>query len=133
MTFTDLFSDYWWLIFPIFGMAMAFRGSMASERRTQRTIDLIKSYVDQGKEPPPELLRLASKEEDGDDWGLTPGRGGGNSRAWTFFTFLAIAVGFGTGYWWVRGEDYAFAFLIVTVTMSVLALGALLILIFGRR
>lgn len=133
MTFADFFSDFWWLMFPIFGMVMAVQGSMASDRRTQRTIDLIKSYVDQGKEPPAELLKLAAKEEDGDDWGFGPGRGSGNSRAWTFFTFLALAGGFGTGYWWVRGEDYAFAFLIVTVTMGILALGALLILLFGRR
>ncbi|MBL8531161.1 MAG: hypothetical protein JNK94_05450 [Hyphomonadaceae bacterium] len=133
MNFEDLFRQFWWLIFPVFGMVMAVLGTISSDRRTRRTIDLIKSYVDQGKEPPPELLQLALKEEDGDDWGMGAGRGTGNSRAWTFVILLAIAAGFGTGYWWARGEDYAFAFLIVTVTMSVLAVGALMILLFGRK
>jgi len=133
VTFAEFFARYWWLMFPIFGMFMAFYGTISSERRTRATMDLIKSYVEQGKEPPPELLKLATKVEDGDDWGFGPAPNTGNSRAWTFVTFAALAVGFGAGYWWVRAEDYAFAFLIVAVTMGVLAVGSLLILLFGRR
>lgn len=133
MTFPEFFAAYWWLMFPVFGMVMAFHGTLSSERRTRDTIKLIRSYVDQGKEPPPELLKLAAKQEDGDDWGYGPSPNTGNSRAWTFVIFAALAAGFGTGWWWSRGEDYAFAFLIITVTMSVLALGSALILIFGRK
>ncbi len=131
MTFADFFSAYWWLIFPIFGMAMAFQGAGQSEKRQRRTLDLIRSYVEQGKEPPAELLKLAQKSDD-DDWGMG-GRGDKNSRAWTFVVFAALSAGFATGYWFVRAEDFAFAFLIVSVTMGVLALGALGILIFGRK
>ena len=137
MTFAEFFAAYWWLMFPIFGMVMALQGMNQSEKRQRRTLDLIRSYVEQGKEPPAELLKLAQKTE-ADDWGMDMGMGpsgssGGNSRAWTFVTFAALAAGFGTGYWFVRGEDYAFAFLIVAVTMGVLALGALGILIFGAK
>ncbi|MCR6643985.1 MAG: hypothetical protein NVV62_05405 [Terricaulis sp.] len=133
MTFAEFFYSFWWLIFPIFGMAMAFQGAGQSEKRQRRTLDLIRSYVEQGKEPPPELLKLAQKSDD--DWGMggVGGGGGQNSSAWTFVVFAALAAGFGTGYWFVRAEDFAFAFLIVAVTMGVLALGALGILIFGRK
>ena len=114
MTLAD-FHQYWWLIFPVFGMGMGFYGMVASDRRTRHTLDLIRTYVEQGKEPPPELLKLASDQE------------------WNLFTFAALAAGFGVGYWWVRGEDYAFAFLIVAVTMAVLALGGLVVLLLGRK
>lgn len=136
MTFAEFFAGYWWLMFPVFGMVMAFRGMGESEKRSRRTIDLIRSYVEQGKEPPPELLKLAQKTDD--DWSFGDGGGAGsssgkNSHAWTFVTFAALSAGFGTGYWFVRAEEYAFAFLIVAVTMGVLALGALGILVFGRK
>ncbi len=136
MTFADFFAAYWWLMFPLFGMAIAFRGMGESEKRTRRTLDLIRAYVEQGKEPPPELLKLAQKSDDDWDMGFGPTSGGnasGTSRAWTFVTFAALSAGFATGYYFVRGEDYAFAFLIVAVTMGVLALGALGILIFSRK
>lgn len=138
MNFAEFFAAYWWLMFPIFGMVMAFQGMNQSEKRTRRTLDLIRSYVEQGKEPPPELLKLAQKTDEdwdmgfGDESGRTSS-GSKNSGAWTFVIFAALAAGFGTGYWWIRAEDYAFPFLIVAVTMGVLALGALIILIFGRK
>lgn len=133
MTFADFFAAYWWLIFPIFGMFMALQGMNQDEKRARRTLDVIRSYVEQGKEPPAELLKLAEKTNSDWDMGMGGGSSSGNSRAWTFVTFAALSVGFGTGYWFVRGEDFAFAFLIVAVTMGVLALGALGILIFGRK
>ena len=132
MSFGEIFYSFWWLMFPIFGMAMGMIGMFQHERRSRDVIQLIKSYVDQGKEPPAELLKLASQASDSDDWGVSsPGRK--NNSAWTFVVFAALAAGFGVGWWISRAEDYAFAFLIVTVTMSVLALGSLLILIFGRK
>jgi hypothetical protein len=131
MSFAHLFASYWWLIFPIFGMAMGFWGMASGERRNARVFDLIKSYVDQGKEPPPELLKLASQESDYSGYNTPEGRRQGN--LWTFVTFAAIAAGFSVGWWFVRGEDFAFAFLIIAVTMGVLALGALLILLRPRK
>lgn len=135
MTFEELFRDFWWLIFPVFGMFMMLWSMFSSERRTRSTLDLIKSYIDQGKDPPPELLKLATDQEaTTSNMGFaSQQQNPGASRLWTFFTFAALTAGFGTGYWWVQGQDYAFAFLIVAVTMGVLALGALVILIFGRK
>jgi hypothetical protein len=130
MTFEELFRGYWWLIFPIFGMIWGFYGMVAGERRTNNVLDLMKSYIDQGKDPPPELMALASQQlrESADNTGE-----GKNSSAWNFVLFAALSTGFGVGYYMVRAEDYAFAFLIVTVIMGILALGSLGILIFGRK
>jgi hypothetical protein len=130
MTFAEFFHGYWWLIFPIFGMAMGFMGMVSSERRNQRVLDLIKSYVEQGKEPPAELLKLATLDEE--SHARTP-EGRRHSNGWSFVTFAAIAAGFGVGWWFVRGEDFAFAFMIVAVTMGVLAFGALFMLLIGRK
>lgn len=129
MSFEPLFRDFWWLIFPVFGLVMAAWGMASSERRGKRVMDLIKSYVDQGKDPPAELLRLAAEDADYSGGAAQTRQ---HSKAWTFITFAAMAAGFTAGWWWVRGEDYAFPFLIVAVVMGVLAAGALFILIFSR-
>jgi hypothetical protein len=131
MTFAQFFHDFWWLMFPLFGMLMAVMGMFQDDRRSQKTMDLIKSYVDQGKDPPPELLKLASQDADSAAW--RGSRDGSNSRAWSFIVFAALAAGLGTGYYFVRAEDWAFAFLIGAVATGVMAAGALFLLFFGNR
>ncbi len=130
MTFWEFFDDYWWLMFPVFGLVMAFWGMASSERRSKQVMDLIKSYVDQGKDPPAELLKLAA--EDADYSAQTP-QTHQQSKGWTFVVFAALAAGFAAGWWFVRGEDYAFALLIAAVTTGVLAVGALFIFLLGRN
>jgi hypothetical protein len=130
MTIADFLHQYWWLIFPIFGMYMAVQGTGSQERRTRDVIALIKTYTDQGKEPPPELLRSVSKSlEDGAD----AAGDGKNGTAWSFVIFAALAAGFGAGWYLNRSEGYEWAFLIVSITMAVMAVGALFILLFGRK
>jgi hypothetical protein len=131
MTMADFFSHYWWLMFPIFGMGMGVLGMLSSERRANAALKAIKAYVDQGKEPPPELLKLAASG--GDTSGAQTPSSQQQSSGWTFIVFAAMAAGFGTGYYLVRAEDFAFAFLIVAIVMGVMALGALVMLLIGRR
>lgn len=129
MNFEELFRDFWWLIFPVFGMAMAFTGMFQSDRRANDVLNLIRSYTDQGKEPPPELVKLAAQS-------LEPSEEGGRSRRgpdpWSFIVFTALAAAAGTGYYYVRGEDFAFAFLIATVFFAIMGAGALAILLLNR-
>lgn len=131
MTFEEFFRDYWWLIFPLFGMLLAVWGMIQSDRRTRNMLDVIKSYADQGKDPPPELLRLASQTLD--EGGASTPASRQNSTAWSFIVFLAIAAGFGVSWYMVRAESWAFAFALVAVMMGVMAVGALLLLLFGRK
>ncbi len=130
-----LFRDFWWLIFPIFGMAMSVWGMSHSERRSRNVIDLIKTYTDQGKEPPADLLRLAAKSLESDEDGSpsTP-QSSRHASAWSFFLFAGLAAGFATGYAFASPtEDWAWVFLAVAVTMAVMAAGALVMLVLGAK
>jgi hypothetical protein len=130
----DLFRDYWWLIFPIFGMYMAVRGMSHSERNTRNVIDLIKTYTDQGKEPPAELLQLAARGLQDDDNAPETPQSRRRGWIWTFFLFAGLAAGFATGYAFASpAEDWAWLFLAVAVAMAVMALGALAMLMFGGK
>ncbi|MGH6949875.1 MAG: hypothetical protein ACREH4_03325 [Vitreimonas sp.] len=131
MTAEELFRDFWWLMFPLFGLVMAAWGMASSEGRSKRVMDLIQSYVDQGKDPPAELLKLAADDVQYSNPNAPQTRQ--HSNAWSFVVFAALAAGFTTGWWLVREQDYAFAFLIVAVVMGVLAVGALFILLLGRK
>ena len=130
MEFEVLFRQFWWLIFPIFGMFMAIWGMIANERRAREAMGVIKSYVDQGKDPPQELVDLAAG---GDDYRHSSRHSRGQNGAWSFVTFAALATGFGAGYYVVRDQEYAFAFLIVALIMGVMALGALMMLLFAPK
>lgn len=128
MSFIEFFASYWWLMFPVFGMIMAVMGMFQSEQRNTKTMDLIKSYVDQGKDPPPELLKLAAQDTES-----RPSQTAGENRAWSLIVFTALAAGLGTGYYFVQAQDWAFAFLIGAVIMGVMAVGALLLLLLARK
>ena len=52
-----LFSRFWWLIFPLFWMVMALAWAWSRHSRANRALDIIKTYADQGKDPPPELVK----------------------------------------------------------------------------
>jgi hypothetical protein len=131
MTFEETFRDFWWLMFPIFGMCLAVWGMIHTDRHSDNVLRLIKSYTDQGKEPPPELIRLATQDANYTVTVQPPRQQ--NPRAWTAIVFVGVAAGFGTGWYMVRNDDIAFAFAIVAVTMAVMAVGALLLLLFGRK
>jgi hypothetical protein len=128
MTFAEFFSDFWWLMFPLFGMVMAVMGMFQDDARSAKAMNLIRTYVNQGKDPPAELLRLVAQDAES-------ARGGNsqNNRAWSFIVFAALAAGLGVGYFFVRAEDWAFAFLIGAVATGVMALGALVLLFVGNR
>ena len=129
----ELFHQYWWLIFPIFGMAMGFWGMVSDERRTRSMLDVLREYAQQGKDPPAELLRIAERRVD--EWGFEspPREKSRAERSSSFVTFLALGAGFGVAYYFNQGEDWSWAFLAVAVAMGVMALGALVQLIFARK
>jgi hypothetical protein len=127
VSFAEFFHAYWWLMFPVFGMFLVLMGVFQEDQRARKAMDLIKSYVDQGKEPPAELLKLAMQ-----DMEASAEKQSGD-RAWSFIVFAALSAGLGVGYYFVRAEDWAFAFLIGAVATGVMAVGALFLLIFGRK
>ncbi len=57
MNAAEFFAGFWWLIFPIMGFMFAGFGMWMQHNRSQRALDILKTYADQGKDPPPEVLR----------------------------------------------------------------------------
>jgi hypothetical protein len=88
-----LFNRYWWLIFPLFAMAIGLIHVVLHHNRANRALDILKSYADQGKDPPPELMKSLQNPggwSDRNGWRCSPER-----RLQRGFLFLALAIGFG--------------------------------------
>lgn len=106
-------------------------------QRAQHGLEMIKSYVDQGKEPPPQLLEALQQpgpDRFAERWGRQP------DRLWIpFFLFSGLSAGFvvmaifGTD----QREAANFAertpFIFVSLTMAGLALGFLASLVAAKR
>ena len=97
--FYSLFSRFWWLIFPLFWMGAMVMAQWSRHNRANRALDIIKSYADQGKDPPPDLLK--SMQGGGGDycgwdsdwrgrWRYSPQR-----LLQRTFLFTALAIAFG--------------------------------------
>lgn len=130
----DLFRSYWWLLFPVGYFIYAGFQSWLGYRANRDTLDLIKRYADQGKDPPPELLAKLNKQEDIEAaiWGASTStsdrpRSGRRRREGHWYSvvlFGVMAAGFGYAAWsnlYEAGE----AFIIVTFVMSALCLASL--------
>lgn len=130
MGFEELLVRFWWLIFPLFGFLWAFVELAQSGRRSKRAMDLIQTYVEQGKEPPSELLDIAAGGEYGGVY--TPSqRHQGYSTIVVIFT--AIAVGFGLSSQLFGNDKVQVVFFILTSVFGVLAFGFFLMAMFGPR
>ena len=142
----DLFRSYWWLLFPAgFFIASAFDQVMRYFRHRD-TLDLIKSYTDQGKEPPAALVeRVAGKlqadevaDDNEDGWDDRAERRRyrrlrRRERGWyqvVLFGVLAAGFGFASA-----SDLYSAhgAFLIVTFVMAALCLASLVTVLTSRR
>ena len=51
------FSSYWWLLFPIGFFVFGAWDRWLAYKRSRDHLDLLRHYAQQGKEPPPELVR----------------------------------------------------------------------------
>ncbi len=98
MTFPEFFADYWWLMFPIGGMLMGVIGMITHYNHRNETLKILKSYVDQGKEPPAALLDAMRSDEDREYYygrRRRYRRGYGWGGFGSFVPFAALSVGFG--------------------------------------
>jgi hypothetical protein len=118
----ELFERFWWLLFPVMGMIYGLIIQLQKGRSQARALDVLKTYAEQGKDPPPEVLKALSQTD------LPAGAeayagGPATSAWWTFFVFLALTAGFGFGYSQIGGSGQ-WAFALVAIVMGVLALGS---------
>ena len=102
MNVQALFFSFWWLIFPVGGMLMGLFAMIGHYSHRKDTLRILKSYADQGKDPPAALLEaLKSDEERAMDYGYYGRRryrryrGYGWGGFGGFVPFAALAAGFG--------------------------------------
>ena len=135
------FFSFWWLIFPIMGFMFGAFGMWMNYKRHKDTLELMKAYVAQGKDPA-EIAKLmgavgATPQPPYYGGGYGPGAGGGAGagpwgrwgpyREWRrFIIFLCLAVGFGLSSRFSDMPGTEHAFTLVAIIMGVLAAGTLL-------
>jgi hypothetical protein len=134
-----LFSHFWWLIFPLFWMVIRMTGLWSRHSRANRALDIVKSYADQGKEPPAELLKGLQQESGpcGYGWGgrrwRTP-----EERLGRAFLFAALACAFGFMAFWPQENGnwhphHVFGLVFVTAILAACAISNLLSYVFQPR
>jgi len=110
-SFYDLFSSYWWLLFPLGFFVAAGWSSYMRYKRTQAKIELLKTYAAAGKEPPAELMAsLDAPSATGDDGDAGSGRGtttflvvlfGGLSAVFAYVGYSGVFGGEGPEFYFV--------------------------------
>lgn len=110
-----LFASFWWLIFPIgWGLAGMMRAYL-SHKRAEQALGLVKTYADQGKDIPPELLNVLQQPQRS-----APAIGSPFRLTTISFIMAAFAVAFSVllvGMGFMRGDDEVIAGLSFVVTL----------------
>lgn len=138
----DMFRQFWWLIFPLSWFVFGAYQSWLSYRANRDTLDLIKTYAQSGREPPPELMaKLSKRWNDGDDLGEVDEddrlRRRHRRRHWRQHTWSRVAL-FGclcAGFTFAAVTnlyDAGPAFVIVSFVMAALAVAAAVSILVDR-
>lgn len=97
-------------------------------RQKEKALEAIKAFAEQGRDPPPELLKVIA---DGTDWKAAwgvgddgSGSGFGANRWSSPITLGGLALGFGIGAL-VTGEEITHPFWIVTIVCGAMGLATL--------
>lgn len=109
-----LFNSYWWLIIVVLGMGFGLAKTWLAHKRANRGLDILKSYVDQGKEPPPELMQYLRRPAGNR-------QGGPGSSIFLTILFAGMAAAFT----WVAINEGDRDVYFVVIIMAALALGFL--------
>ena len=130
----QLFTQFWWLIFPIgFGIMGAYN-SYLGYRRQRDALNLLKTYAEKGQEPPEALLKVLQRPLDDDGWdGQSPGRHRPTNYWSLFGLFTALSLGFLGASEMTNMDGDSGAFLVVAFTMGAVAVWALISALTSRR
>lgn len=121
-SFADLFTDFWWLLFPFAFLLIGGWNSLMRVRETQARFELLKTYAQAGQEPPAALLADLDAPE-GADYDARPRQNGATLFVVTLFAGLAGIFAI-LGYTGALGA-YAAEFYVVAAILGVLALAFL--------
>lgn len=135
MEMAELFREFYWMVFPIGGMGIAVFAIWMAFSHKRKTLDLLRIYAEQGKEPPPALVEaLTADPEDRihrhfRDRSGFPAEYGPYTRnpvvLWSRFVLLAgLALGFaGMGFW--LQNEITFPFYITAFVLAAVAAATL--------
>ena len=116
--------QFWWLIFPLIGFGFAFWAIWLNHQRQQATIDLLRTYASQGKDPPPELVKALHS---GDDWNR-PYRDWQNA-----VLFGALTMVFGVMAYLHLGTRQSTGLIVAAVVMAALFVNSLIATLLQRK
>ncbi len=113
----ELFRQFFWLIFPIFGMGMGAFAIWNEFSRQKKALEVLKVYAEKGQEPPESVMKVLGAAST-----RSSRRRGSSWSAATFFGVLAA--GFAALAVWTYTNDGPFPFL-TGWSIAAVALGAL--------
>jgi hypothetical protein len=103
-------------------------------RQREKALEALKAYAENGREPPPELLRAIAAPL-GDAWGVRGGMSGGGKGAlerWSgVVMFWGLAAGFGLAAYF-NEQPFTHPFWIVAMVTGALGAGALVHAVFAH-
>jgi len=141
----DFWWSYWWLIFPVGAFVFGAWDRWLSYQRSRDTLEVVKAYAAQGKEPPAEITRRLEDDADEDD-DITDGRRGRRARRYRRYYrwgpyrefraaiitgSVAAAFWFAVVYGYIPGAVGPFR--LVAVILTFVAVANLLFAVVGSR
>lgn len=109
-------AGFWWLIFPVgWGLAGMMRAWL-KHQRAQKALDLLATYAQQNREPPPEVLAQLRSGHEFERHGGNPTHGflmGGIILAGIALAFLSLYI--------LQGDRSSIGLLFVVIVVSGLA------------
>jgi hypothetical protein len=128
-----LFHDYWWLLFPAGWALGQMLKNILRHSRASEALAVLKTYADQGKEPPPELVAVLRQPEKAEERRAV--QGGYWQYGWIpVFLFGAMTVGFLMFAIWPPGKDIPKpALIFAALIMAGLCIGNLAVMLARRN
>jgi hypothetical protein len=91
--FFELFNRYWWLLFPLAWAIGQMIKNFLRHARAREALQVLKSYAEQGKEPPAELVAVLRQPQASEDAAMA--RRNYRHYSWIpVFLFGALSLGF---------------------------------------
>ena len=116
-TAADLFRQFFWLVFPIFGMFVGAFAIWNEFSRQKKALEVLKVYAEKGQEPPESVMQILGKAS-------TP-RARRRSSSWAGAAFAGVmSAGFAALAVWTYVNNGAYSF-VAGWTIAAIALGAI--------
>lgn len=129
----ELFREFFWLIFPVMGMAIAIIAIWLSFHHRNKALDVLKTYAQQGQEPPPAVMNALAPDWMSKQSGKTRAERADTAAALWARTAVCVVLGAGFGYLAYTMPYLGFPFFIVSFSLLGGAAYSLVLALFTSR